>query len=61
MRKSGSGGGGEETTSRKADMAPRRRPYPGKARHMAKGSSRFAASVWREEVAGEYRRVVAQS
>jgi hypothetical protein len=32
----------------------------GKAGHRAKGSSEFAASLLRVEVAGEYRRVVAE-
>ncbi len=43
MGTSGSGGGGEETISRKADTAPRRRPYLGKAQHMAKADSRTVA------------------
>jgi hypothetical protein len=56
MGKSGSEGGGEETISRKADMAPRRRPCDGKAVHMAKADSRTVARDAVREVGRELAR-----
>ena len=56
MGTSGLEGGCEETISRKADMAPRSRPYGGKAVRMAKAGSRTAATEAVREVGRELAR-----